>query len=110
PVFALRHGGDLLPGKGTLEQTQEIRRVGELRGGIDRRTAARELAFVEFRLQSAEAGSDHHAELAGAVQRDPHFGAAGSRSGIECEAESAKQLVQAVALEAVATLPGRLPE
>jgi hypothetical protein len=59
-----------LPGEGALEQGEEVVGIGEFGGGIHRGAVAAEIALVEFGIEPAQAGAQHHAEFAGAVEAD----------------------------------------
>ncbi len=59
-----------LPGEGALEQGEEVVGIGKFGGGIHRGAIATEIALVEFGIEAAKSGTQHHAEFAGAVEAD----------------------------------------
>ncbi len=57
------------------EPGKEVLGIRQFGNGVDRDAILPEVACVEFRIQSACSGTDHHAEFAGVVQSDPQFDA-----------------------------------
>jgi hypothetical protein len=91
-----------------LEEPQKILGIGQRRSGIHGGAVAAEVALVQFGFDAAEAGTDDHAELAGAVQTDAHLDCAGRRGGIEGQAKAVEQRLQFARVERAAPLPRRL--
>ncbi len=103
-----------LPGQGALEQAQEVGRIGQFGGGVDRGAVLPEVAFVQIGIQPAHAGADDHAEFAGVVQADAQIDRRRRRGPLrlraEADAQCRQQGVQLRLVQGVAPRCGGLAE
>ena len=96
-----------LIGKRALEQVKKIVRVRQFGGSVDRGAILAEIDFIQFRLQSAQSGTEDHAELAGVVQADAQFNRGWFSGGqdifLESDGQTGKQRAQFRLVQRVAS-------